>query len=70
MLANFIRLGVEGQHANTRSAESGPKTSADVAAAGAVANGVTAKGKPSGGVDVIRSMGCLAGLHNALPQGI
>ena len=44
MLANFIRIGIEAQAANAPSAESGPKTSADAAAAAAIANGITAKG--------------------------
>jgi len=43
-MRNFIRLGIEAQAANAPSAESGPKTSADAAAAAAVANGITAKG--------------------------
>ncbi len=44
MLANFIRLGVEAQAANASPAETSSKTSADPAAAAAVANGVAAKG--------------------------
>jgi hypothetical protein len=43
MLANFIRLGVEAHAANGSSAENGGRTSADAAAAAAVANGTAAK---------------------------